>query len=352
MATSNAELVELLSRAAGEEQGHRVRALRRAARAAMLWPEEASDVVASDRELRELPAVGPWISHLIEGWLEHPSGPVDRPALRRGFLTRAEVRATIAEHASWRDGLVADLQMHSTYSDGRATMIEMLEASRAIGHCHVVFTDHSKGLPIAHGMDEDRLRAQGAELSEINETFGSVNGAPPIEGLHGIEMNLSPEGAGDMDPRALAELDLVLGAFHSKLRTTDDQTERYLAAMRNPDVQVLAHPRGRKFDRRLGLAADWHRVFAAAADAGKAVEIDAHPDRQDLDVELLRIARDVGVWISIGTDAHSTEELRFQEFGIAAAILAGVPRERILNFLAAEELREWVAAVRERAKTA
>jgi DNA polymerase (family 10) len=346
---SNGDLSELLSRAAEKEEGHRVRALRRASSAAMFWPEEASDVAESGRPLTELGSVGPWVERLLLGWLEAPPDDLRRPELRSGFLTLSEARRTIDESPDWSRGLRSDLQMHTTYSDGKATILEMLDAARSLGHRHVAFTDHSKGLPIANGMDESRLRAQGEELREANVALAS-DGGPTVVGLHGIEMNLSPEGEGDMDPAALAELDIVLGAFHSKLRLKEDQTQRYLAAMANPDVQVLAHPRGRMFGRRQGLSADWPRVFSAAAERGKALEADAHPERQDLDVERLKIARDAGAWISIDTDAHATRELAFQEFGIAAAIRAGVPRARVLNFLSADELHEWVAESRERGR--
>jgi len=159
--------------------------------------------------------------------------------------------------------------------------------------------------------------------------------------LRSLEMNLSPEGDQDMEPEALAGLDLVLGAFHSKLRPTEDQTDRYLRALRNPTFHVLAHPKGRVFNRRLGLSADWPRVFAGAAEEGKALEIDAHPSRQDLDVELLRFARDAGAWISIGTDAHLLRELAYVEFGVALAIRAGLPRERILNYQPLQSVLRW-----------
>jgi DNA polymerase (family 10) len=105
-----------------------------------------------------------------------------------------------------------------------------------------------------------------------------------------------------IDPAFLATLDLVLGAFHSRLRVTEDQTDRYLAALDNPTVHVLAHPRGRIYDFRLGLPADWGRVFERARQRDRAVEVDAFPDRQDLDRDLLAIARDTGVRISIGSD--------------------------------------------------
>jgi histidinol phosphatase-like PHP family hydrolase len=144
-----------------------------------------------------------------------------------------------------------------------------------------------------------------------------------------------------MDPGVLAGLDLVLGAFHSKLRVTEDQTERYLAAVRNPTVHVLAHPRGRRWNARPGLRADWARVFDAAARSGTALEIDAFPDRQDLPVSLVEVARDQGAWLSIGTDAHHPRELEYLELGVATAIAAGFPRQRILNGMPPDEIRAW-----------
>jgi histidinol phosphatase-like PHP family hydrolase len=138
----------------------------------------------------------------------------------------------------------------------------------------------------------------------------------------------------------------VLGAFHSKLRIMDDQTDRYIGALRNPTVTTLAHPRGRRFDVRLGLQAEWPRVVEEAAAQDKALEIDAHPDRQDLNVELLELAREAGCRISIGTDAHSVGELRFMELGLAAAIRAGIARDRILNFQPVEDVLEWSRRVR------
>jgi histidinol phosphatase-like PHP family hydrolase len=162
-------------------------------------------------------------------------------------------------------------------------------------------------------------------------------------------MNIKPTGEGDLEPSALARLDLVLGSFHSQLRRTEDQTDRYLAAIANPHLHVLGHPRGRIYNFRLGLTADWRRVFAAAARADKALEIDAYPDRQDLDVELLKIAAEEGVRISIGTDAHAHRQLEWIDLGIAAALEAGVRPDRILNLLPREELLAWAAGVRARA---
>jgi putative hydrolase len=336
---TNAQLGELLARAAENEEGHRQRALRRASRGAFAWPEEVTVFLEQGRPLTDLPAVGPWVARAVASWLESPPKVPEPPMIRRGFLTRSEVRAVLAKHPEWRSALRADLQMHTTYSDGSVGVREMIEAAAPLGYEYVGITDHSKGLKIARGMSEAELARQGREIVRVNEDLRAAGRS--IRALASIEMNLSPEGAGDMEPGALAALDLVLGAFHSKLRTTEDQTDRYIAAVRNPTVDVLAHPRGRKFNLREGLHADWPRVFEAAAESGVALEIDAYPDRQDLDVQLLSVAREAGAWVSIGTDAHHPEELGFMEFGLATAIRAGLTRDRILNFLPLGRLQSW-----------
>ena len=150
------------------------------------------------------------------------------------------------------------------------------------------------------------------------------------------------DGSIDMDDRTLSTLDLVLGAFHSNLRSKEDETERYLAALRQPRLNILAHPKARMYGRRAGLSADWRRVFTEAARLGKALELDATVWRQDLNVELATIARGEGVeWFSIGSDAHSAFELEFLPFGMATAALAGIPREQILNYRPVEFVRAW-----------
>jgi histidinol phosphatase-like PHP family hydrolase len=331
----NRDLAELLALAAEREQDHRRRVLRRAARAALTWPLEAATLSEQGRSLTELRGVGPWIARTIQGWLAEPPEVPESPAVRANFLTLAEARQVLADNPDWRPSLRGDLQMHTTWSDGKASLEDMAEAAASHGHSFVAVTDHSKGLPIANGMPEEKLLRQGDAIRAYNHDRA------PIRLLRSLEMNLSPEGQGDMDPVVLRQLDLVLGAFHSRLREPSDQTDRYVAAVRNPTVHVLAHPRGRRFGARPGLRADWPRVFAAAAEEGVALEIDCHPDRQDLQVDLLRLAAEAGAWISVGTDAHYPHELAFIELGVAAAILGGIPRNRILNFLDADDLLGW-----------
>lgn len=341
---TNGDLAELLRRAAQDERDHRRRALDRAGRAALFWPEEVSAVVEAERDLTSLRAVGPWVAARMRQWLDDDVEAPEPEEIRRDFLTLARARAILAESDGWAEGLQADLQMHTTWSDGATSLREMAEAVDAAGYRFAAVTDHSKSLRIARGMTEDELARQGLEIAEVNRELRDAGSHLRL--LRSIEMDVFSDGAGDMDAAALRELDLVLGAFHTKLRDETDQTERYLAALRNPDVHILAHPRTRKFGRRLGLVADWPRVFAEAAALDKALEIDASPDRQDLNVELLRLAGDAGVRISIGTDAHQPAELAFMELGLAAAVAAGIPKERILNFSSRDDVLSWAHGLR------
>jgi histidinol phosphatase-like PHP family hydrolase len=340
---TNGDLAVLLGVQAEAERDHRRRALQRASRAAMFWTQEAAALLEAGRPLTDLPAVGPWVAERIGALVQDPPADVEPDELRRGFLTVARAREVLAAEPGWTDGIRADLQMHTTHSDGAVPVADMLDAASAYGYEYVAITDHSRSLKIAHGMEEDELIAEGEEIEALNEAGGRPRA------LKGIEMDVFEDGSGDMDPAALRRLDLVLGAFHTKLREREDRTDRYVAALGNPDVHVLAHPRTRKYGRRRGLVADWPAVFAEAERQDKAVEIDASPDRQDLDVESLRIAAGFGVRISIGTDAHHPVELAFVDLGLAAAAIAGIPRERILNFAPADDVLAWTASLRERA---
>lgn len=341
---TNSELAELLAREAERESGILSRAYRRAARSAFLWPEQVADLIAQNRPLTELRSVGPFITKRIQRWIDNP--PKERivaQPIRRDFLALADAKVLLAKNPNWAKQLHGDLQMHTHYSDGFGTVADMANAAHARNYEYVAITDHSKGLKIAGGIDERRLAKQQAEIEKTNRRNSNR-----VTVLSSIELNLNPRGEGDMDPKALAKLDIVLGSFHSVLRVKHDQTARYLAAVRNPDIQTLGHPRGRIYNYRLGLKADWARVFAEAAKLDKAVEIDCYPDRQDLNLSLLRIAGREGVRISLGTDAHHPWQLEFIELGLAAALKAKIPADRIINFMSILELKAWVSRVRRR----
>jgi histidinol phosphatase-like PHP family hydrolase len=342
---SNGELAELLLRAGDEETDHRRRALRRAASAARFWGEEAVALAEAGRSLTELRAVGPWVAARIHAWLDTPPDVPEVDETRRGYLTLAEVRRVLDVEPEWERTPHADLQVHTTDSDGGLPLPEMARFARELDRPFIAITDHSKSLTIANGMSEDRLANQIVRIDDVNAELESAN--DPFRVLRSIEMDVFPDGSADMEPDALAPLDIVLGAFHSKLRVREDQTERYLAALRHPSVHVLAHPQARMYGRRAGLRADWARVFAEAAARGKAVELDATPARQDLSVELARVAVSEGVgWFSIGSDAHSAFELQFLPFGLATAALAGISRDRILNYRTYEQVVGWGGELR------
>ncbi|HWC13632.1 MAG TPA: PHP domain-containing protein [Actinomycetota bacterium] len=341
MSLDNAQIAELLALRADELEGDRQRAYRRASRAAYKWPEEAADLVDEERPLTDLTGIGAKLSGLIRSWLGDPPDVPEPPPIRSGFRSFAEARRIVADHRDWADELRGDLQMHSEDSDGKVPISEMARTAIDSGYSYIAITDHSKGLKIAGGMDEAGFAAQAARVDALNDEL-SARGAG-LRVLKAIEMNLSPDGTGDMEPDFLAGLDLVLGSFHSQLRRKEDQTDRYLAALDNSSVDVLGHPRCRIYNFRVGLLADWRAVCEAAAETGTALEIDAFPDRQDLNVELLELAREAGCWISMGTDAHTPGEMQYLPVGLAAAISAGIPKDRILNFMTADELAAWVA---------
>ena len=345
----NRGVAELLAAAAlvQEDASQRQRAMRRASRAALGWDVEAADVHAAGEPLTGLTNVGPWLATVIVGWLDIGAVPPPPPPLRTGFLTRAEARRTIEGAEHWQGAIRCDLQMHTLRSDGHAPLEVMARRCLELGYTHLAVTDHSEGLRIANGMSAATRAAQAGEVRELNALLAAEGHDFAV--LHGIEMNLSPEGEGDTDPAALVDLDIVLGAFHSKLRLTDDQTDRYVRALANPWVDVLAHPRGRMYNRRLGLPARWDTVFEAAAEYGVALEVDCYPDRQDLDVELLRRAAAAGAWIAVNTDSHHPIDLDAMPLGIAALVCAGVPREHVINTFSTAELREWLAHRRARA---
>ena len=240
---SNTDIAELLAKQAEGETGILSRAFRRAARSAFLWPENVTDLAAQNRSLTELRGIGPFIEKQIRQWLDKPPPLSTKiPAIRQDFISLAEAKQLLARKLAWAKNLRGDLQMHTLWSDGSGTIGEMADAAKERGYEYVAITDHSKSLKIAGGIDERTLKKQEREIARLN-TLTSRSGEK-LTILRSIELNLNLRGEGDMLPRSLSSLDIVLGSFHSSLRTTQDQTDRYLAALRNPNIQILSHPRG------------------------------------------------------------------------------------------------------------
>jgi histidinol phosphatase-like PHP family hydrolase len=335
---TNGQLSELLALAAESDDElapHARRAYKKAARSALSWPVAAADLKARGQPLTELRSIGPYLSYQLSRWLANPPEVPAPPPSRLGFLTLVEVKEALLGAPS----PCGDLHVHTSWSDGTASLMEMAEAAEERGYKWLSITDHAKNLKIARGLDEERLAAQGEEIGACNRELAQRGFRVRL--LRSSEINFDPQGRPDYSAEILEGLDFAIGAFHSKLRLTEDQTGRYLAALECPQVDVLAHPRGRIFNHRLGLSADWDEVCRHASRLGKALEVDGIPDRQDLSVDILTLAARHDTWISLGSDAHGVGQLHFLDYALAAALRAGIRPERILNLLTLDELLEW-----------
>lgn len=237
-----------------------------------------------------------------------------------------------------RADIVADLHMHSDWSDGKNTIREMVEACVERGHQYIVITDHSRSLGIANGLSIERLLAQAEEVRRINDEMGES-----IEVLAGTEMDIKADGSMDYPDEVLAQLDFVIASLHSGLSQKREQvTARLLNAIRNPYVRMIGHPSARQFPNRDEVDADWDAVLAAAKEAETILEINANPLRLDLKSELARLAKDMGVPLAINTDAHQIAHLDLMEFGVTNARRGWVEARHVVNTWPLERFRRWL----------
>ena len=237
-----------------------------------------------------------------------------------------------------------DLQMHTTASDGKNTILEMAQAAKALGHEYIAFTDHSKAVTVANGLDEKRMKAH---IQAIRAAQKEIDG---IRLLASCEVDILKDGSLDMDDEVLAELDVVLCSIHSYMNLERAaMTERMLAALENPFTQIIAHPTGRILLRRESFEYDMELILKTARERGVAMECNSHPERLDLRDTHLRMAKDAGVKIVISTDAHSTANLSLIEFGVRTARRGWIEPGDVLNSLPCEKL---LAALRTRPGTA
>jgi DNA polymerase (family 10) len=211
----------------------------------------------------------------------------------------------------------------------------MVEAAQALGYEYLAVTDHSRRVTVAHGMDERRLRRQMTEIDRLNAKLrGFVV-------LKGVEVDVLEDGSLDLDDGVLAELDLVVGAIHSKLELgRDKQTERIIRAMDDPCFNILAHPTGRLIGERDPSDIDLERVMDAALERGCHLELNAHPSRLDLDDASCRMAKEKGLKVALSTDAHTTTGLEAIRFGIDQARRGWLERDDVLNTRSLRELRK------------
>jgi len=270
---------------------------------------------------------------------EHLGLPPIPPELRED---RGEIEAALESHLPdliGLDDLKGDFQFHTTWSDGQNTLLEMARAAAAYGLQYALVTDHSHSLAITGGLDAQRLREQRAEVDAVNEQLGGA-----FRLLAGVEVEVRADGTLDLPDDVLAELDLVVAAVHSGLRQDRDMfTGRTLAAIRNPHVDILAHPTGRRIGEREGADLDTEAVFRAAAETGTALEVNAHPSRLDLNDAHIRRAIQLGVTLAINSDAHSADGFSMLRFGVATARRGWAGPRDVLNTRSVDDVLRWAS---------
>ncbi len=239
------------------------------------------------------------------------------------------------------DDIRGDLQMHSTWSDGRASLEEMALACRDRGYAYFAITDHSQAMAMVQGLTPERAREQWSEIEEVRER---VEG---IEILRSAEVDILKDGSLDLPDDVLEELDVVVVSVHSFMdQDRKTMTDRVLRAIRHPLVDILAHPTGRLLNRREPYELDVEAVLATAAERDVAVEVNANPNRLDLsDVHVFR-AKELGVRVVISTDAHSPRGLDNMRFGVDQARRGWLEPGGVLNTMEVGELRAWLGRKR------
>jgi DNA polymerase (family 10) len=223
------------------------------------------------------------------------------------------------------NSIKGDLQMHSKYSDGNNTILEMARACEKMGYKYMALTDHSKSQRIAHGMDLPTLRKYLKEIAKVQKQV-------KIRILKGAEVDILKDGSLDYPDKILKELDLVLAAVHSGFKQSESaMTKRICTAIENPHVNILAHPTGRLIGVRSGYAINLGKICEVAKKNKVALEIDSFPSRLDLNDVNARFALSKGCKIAINTDSHSTDHLSYIEYGIGQARRAGAESKDVIN---------------------
>ena len=323
---------------------YRVAAFRRAAETISALEAEELEGMATNKRLRSLKGIGEATEAVI---VEALAGEIPE------YLAKleAEPQPFAVAGDALRRALRGDCHTHSLWSDGGSPIIEMANAARSLGHEYIVITDHSPNLTVANGLSTERLMQQLAEIKDVNDQLANeaTNGALPFRVLTGIEVDINENGTLDQDPEILAALDIVVASVHSKLRSPGDvMTKRMLAAIEDPNMDVLGHCTGRIVVGRGRPESefDHEAVFTACRDNDVAVEINSRPERKDPPRNLLKLAVDIGCRFSIDTDAHAPGQLEWQYIGCDRAAECEVTEDRVINTGSTEKLLSWSASRR------
>jgi putative hydrolase len=325
-------IAELLQRVRNSRQ--KSQAFRRAADAIRDIPDAELRALADSGRLTDLPGIGKSTAKAITDALagETPEylenlGASEGPATERADEVRQHLRG--------------DLHLHSDWSDGGHTIEAMARTAIEEGHEYFALTDHSPYVSVAHGLDAGRLREQLDVIGALNEELA------PFRILTGMEVDILDGGVLDMDDEMLERLDVVVASVHSKLRMERQaMTDRMVAALASPHVDILGHCTGRIVVGRGRPESDFDPeiVFGAAAHFDKAIEMNSRPERLDPPSRLMPLLVESGAKVSIDSDAHATWQLGWQPYGCHRAAEAEVPLERIVNTWPLEDLLEWTGS--------
>ena len=237
------------------------------------------------------------------------------------------------------EDITGDLQMHSTWSDGKQSIREMAEGCRDRGYAYMALTDHSKNLAMTGGLDATRLRAQWVELDAVRAQV------PEIRIYRSLEVDILRDGSLDLEDEMLEQLDFVLVSVHTLMDLPQaEQTRRVVRALQHPRVHVFAHPTGRLINQREPIQVDMDELLACAAHTGIALECNAHPNRLDLRDTHLMAARARRIPIVISTDAHQARELGLMHYGVEQARRGWLEPRDVLNTRPLREFDTWLAA--------
>jgi DNA polymerase (family 10) len=285
--------------------------------------------VAGDEEVDVYRVVGlPWIP----------------PELRENrFEFASDIAARIDNLIDLTD-IRGDLHMHTHATDGENSIEEMINAARAIGLSYIAITDHSQRVSVARGLDESRVLSQWMEIDAIQEKLGEKFWV-----LKGIECDILEDGSLDLSDECLKQADWVTASVHFGLKQSGEQiTDRILGALRNPYVHSISHPTGRLISRRSPYDLDLTAVIQAAVEHRKCLEINANPERLDLNDVHAAAAAAAGVMLVINTDAHSISNLNLMKYGIHVARRAGLAASQVLNTKDLPAFRDWIAGMKNR----
>jgi len=229
-----------------------------------------------------------------------------------------------------------DLHIHSKWSDGTASIEEISKAAEKRGYQYIAICDHTKSLKITHGLDESRLIKQIEEIDRLNEKMKG------FRILKGTEVDILSDGRLDISDKVLERLDIVVAAIHSGFKQDRQKmTKRIIKALENPYVHILAHPSGRLLGSREPYEVDMDEIMRVAKKYGKALEINAYFERLDLNDIYCRKAKEMGVLVAIGTDAHHIDQMWMMSLGVAVARRGWLEKKDILNTLSIKEILKW-----------